>query len=322
MAMRVVLEVVSGPEAGRAVSVPAGPPLRVGRREDLELALTRDPALSRLHFALEFDGRTCRLRDLGSRYGTMLNGRRAAEASLRDGDQIEAGNTTFRVRIERPLAPLPELASTAAPAPAPRGPADPLHRRVWQELRQVPQPLHAVLDAARNPLIYARLLECPEPHQSLYEGAKGETLALVAPYLVALPPDSPFLVRLIEEGWGKSWGIYLTCDRPFAEVRKHLRRFLVVRTEEGRELLFRYYDPRVLRPYLPTCTPDELARVFGPIGSFLVESADRGGLLRFEREGPRLRVQEVRPEGPAASEQLTRETAAVAPARPAPRALP
>lgn len=48
--------------------------------------------------------------------------------------------------------------------------------------------------------------------------------------------------------------------------------------------MFRYYDPRVLRVYLPTCRPDELRTVFGPIRSYLVEGED-GSLIEFEFDG-------------------------------------
>ena len=36
---------------------------------------------------------------------------------------------------------------------------------------------------------------------------------------------------------------------PVDELRRHLRRFLLVKDESGRQLYFRYYDPRVLRLY-------------------------------------------------------------------------
>jgi pSer/pThr/pTyr-binding forkhead associated (FHA) protein len=310
--MRVILEITAGVDAGRMVSVPPGPALRVGRKAGADLVVAGDPTVSRLHFALEFDGGSCRLHDLGSTAGTSVNGERVEAATLRDGDRIQAGNTAFLVRIERPMAPLRPLPSRAAPVAAPAGPADPLHRRVWHELRQSPQPLFAILDAARDPIIYARLLECPERHQSLYEGIEGETLALVAPYLVALPPESPFLVRLIEEGWGKSWGVYLTSDRPFVELRKHLRRFLTV-TKEGKELLFRFYDPRVLRPFLPGCSAEELEKYFGATRSFLVEGADPEVLLRFEREAGRLKVREVPLKAASVGDQVTIETEPVRP---------
>lgn len=38
-------------------------------------------------------------------------------------------------------------------------------------------------------------------------------------------------------------------------------------------MLFRFYDPRVLRLYLPTCTSTELEQVFGPVGTFFTEDA-------------------------------------------------
>ena len=60
-----------------------------------------------------------------------------------------------------------------------------------------------------------------------------------------------------------------------------MRRLLQFRTENHKRLFFRYYDPRVLRPFLPTCQPAQLAEVFGPIQRFDVESADGSQLLRF-----------------------------------------
>jgi hypothetical protein len=55
-----------------------------------------------------------------------------------------------------------------------------------------------------------------------------------------------------------------------------------VRDERGNRLVFRYYDPRVLRVYLPTCTASELRRVFGPIECFWMESGDPEELFKFD----------------------------------------
>src|SRR6185436_18904504 len=99
-------------------------------------------------------------------------------------------------------------------------------------------PLYAVLDAAREERILTLLRSSPEHAQSLYEGPQGEELEDVAPYLVALPRDSWLLERLVGEGWGEGWGIYLTCRRPFAEVRRQLRRHLMVTLKETEERLY------------------------------------------------------------------------------------
>ena len=47
-------------------------------------------------------------------------------------------------------------------------------------------------------------------------------------------------------------------------------------------MLFRYYDPRVLRVYLPTCNFDELQTVFGPVMHFIQEGEVPTELLRFQ----------------------------------------
>ena len=44
-------------------------------------------------------------------------------------------------------------------------------------------------------------------------------------------------------------------------MRRHFRRFLTVETEAGEALSFRFYDPRVLRPFLASATEDEGAGV-------------------------------------------------------------
>ncbi len=158
-----------------------------------------------------------------------------------------------------------------------------LQARALEGLRREDEPLFAVLDAARSPRILKLLQGAKPEYESLYEGPEGEELAEVAPYLVSLPRDSELLERLVLGGWGESWGCFLTSPQPFTETRRHLRKFLLVQDERtGRQLYFRFYDPRVLRAFLPTCTAEQRAGFFGPLGSFLVEGA-RGELLRFKR---------------------------------------
>jgi hypothetical protein len=105
-----------------------------------------------------------------------------------------------------------------------------------------------------------------------------------------MPPHAAFTRAILAHGWGRAWGIWLICAAPLEEVRRHLRRFLRVRDESGRHLLFRYYDPVVLAMFLPTCTPAELRELYGPIDAFLVE-ADHGSAVRELRfDGAALRT--------------------------------
>ena len=69
----------------------------IGRGGDADLAVA-EPTISRLHAALEHDGESFTLEDLGSTNGTRVNGRRETRARLRDGDEIELGRLQLRLR--------------------------------------------------------------------------------------------------------------------------------------------------------------------------------------------------------------------------------
>lgn len=294
--MYAVLEIVSGPQQGRRYAVQPGETLTVGRHAQAKLAVREDALLSNVHYALECDAQHCRLRDLNSRFGTKVNGARVTEAVLRDGDRVVAGGTTFVVRIVGGDGAMPPVAAapaeTAVSKPAARPEAAALEGtagQVLQVLRRQPDRLYTLLDAARDPLVLARLAGAPEQYQSLYEGPQEEAMAAFGPFLVALPAGSPFLEVLVRDGWGRSWGVFLTCPLDFAEVRKHLRRFLMVKLPYGRRAYFRFYDPRVLRAFVPTLNAQETADFFGPIGCYLMEDESAQKVVQFRNERGRAR---------------------------------
>lgn len=139
-----------------------------------------------------------------------------------------------------------------------------------QVLRGECQPLYVLLDGAADPRIVGLLRESREEYQSLYDGKPAEDMANFAPYLARLAGESTLFDALMLEGRSKHWGVFLTCAQPLEELRKHLRRFLMVELPNGKKVLFRYYDPRVLRAFLPTCTAAEAVHFFGPVEKYLV----------------------------------------------------
>ncbi len=102
--MRITLEIQEGPDAGRRIRLPEAGAIRVGRSEEVDFRL-RDGFLSQKHFAIEVRNGKCHLRDLNSRNGTFLKGKKISEAELHSGAEIQAGHTTFRLRIEGKVAP-------------------------------------------------------------------------------------------------------------------------------------------------------------------------------------------------------------------------
>jgi hypothetical protein len=159
---------------------------------------------------------------------------------------------------------------------------------LWPLGERVGPSVWMVLDGARDPKIHHALLESRLEYRCLYSGRLPRALELAAPQLVELLPGHRLTTRLLDEGWGRSWGSLLRVSDP-SNLRHHLRKLLKVRTEDGRRLLFRYYDPRVLRLYLPTCTVDELRQMFGPVSAFFTESEDGAGLLEFAFDGRALK---------------------------------
>lgn len=141
-----------------------------------------------------------------------------------------------------------------------------------------------ILDAARDRRIFSLLVECHLEYSCLYSGPLQPELEMAAPHLVHLEHDDRETRRLIGQAWGNSWGVFLRSDSRLDSLRRHLRGFLLVRDPAGNRLVFRYYDPRVLRVYLPTCTPNELRTVFGPIEHFLVEDEGPQTALEFRMD--------------------------------------
>jgi hypothetical protein len=139
----------------------------------------------------------------------------------------------------------------------------------------------AVLDGASIPDLLQQLDEQQPEHACLYRGELEPDMAEVAPYLVKLEPDSDFTDWLIEKGWGNHWGIFVVSGESLSALRRHFRKFLIVYSPDNKPVYFRFYDPRVLRTYLPTCNNGELATVFGQIDSYLLEDADKDVALRF-----------------------------------------
>jgi hypothetical protein len=139
----------------------------------------------------------------------------------------------------------------------------------------------AVLDGASVPTLLQSLAEHEPEYVCLYRGELAPDVAEVAPYLVQLEPETDFTRWVISEGWGKHWGIFGASTSDLRTLRHHFRTFLTVYDSDGRPMLFRYYDPRVLRTYLPTCNSGELTTVFGPVQRYLVESEDAKAVTSF-----------------------------------------
>lgn len=129
---RIEFLIVEGPEQGRVLVVDQPDCALFGRAPDAQIRIPEDPYVSAHHFLLEVCPPSCKLSDLGSKNGSVVNGvryggRRAAEPGvsqapegvrsvwLRHGDEVQVGRTKIRVVI-RAAAPETPPSVRAAPA--------------------------------------------------------------------------------------------------------------------------------------------------------------------------------------------------------------
>jgi hypothetical protein len=155
--------------------------------------------------------------------------------------------------------------------------------RVCQALRRPGTRLHAVLDGARDAELVRVLERGGAPFSSVADGALGVDLGSAAPFLVDLTVADELLGELVERGFGANAGIFVESRHEFARVRQHLARFLVARLPDGGETLFRFYDPRVLRTFVPTCSEAERANLFDRVDVLRCEDVLGTALLSFTR---------------------------------------
>jgi pSer/pThr/pTyr-binding forkhead associated (FHA) protein len=118
--MNARIKVLAGPLTGQTIPI-RGAKLLIGREEDCHLR-PESEFISRHHCAFLLDDYTLRVRDLGSKNGTFVNGRRigAGETILLHDDVVAIGEMSFRIELGQPQekeaeAPLPEARGTSLP---------------------------------------------------------------------------------------------------------------------------------------------------------------------------------------------------------------
>ena len=154
-------------------------------------------------------------------------------------------------------------------------------------------PVFAVLDGASAPGLLMKLGELAPEHCCLYSGEMKPDIAAVAPYLVRLESGGEFTAWVLREGWGVHWGVFVASLGNLRTLRDHFREFLKVELPDQRTVIFRYYDPRVLRNFLPACNTTELKKFFGPVQSFVLEGETPEIGLKFALAGKALKPETI-----------------------------
>jgi hypothetical protein len=149
----------------------------------------------------------------------------------------------------------------------------------------------ALVDAARDSGVLQLLDKSDVPYACLYKGQAAATYRAYAPYLLQLDRKSQTLERLLLNAWGSGVCYFFGSTHPPEAVHTHLRKFLFVELPDQRRAYFRFYDPRVMRAYLPTCTGQELDNLLRDLIDWIVlEDASPDVALHYVRLHERERM--------------------------------
>ena len=144
-----------------------------------------------------------------------------------------------------------------------------------------PCDIYAVLDGAVVKQLPDYLEDRDSPFDCLLRGETDPLVLTRAPWVVRLSPGDEIFSWILQEGWGRNWGMFaaVPADTDFDDVIDHFRQFVQVRLPDGRIVFFRFYDPRVQRLFLPSCDSGQAGELFALPSAWMCESEDGGTLL-------------------------------------------
>ncbi|HYF51895.1 MAG TPA: sigma 54-interacting transcriptional regulator, partial [Planctomycetota bacterium] len=98
------LTILSGPMRGKVIAL-ADQTMRMGREAGIEVSLN-DSKASRIHAEISLKDGQYILRDLHSKNGTLVNGTSVSALTLKEGDQIQVGETRIAFSMQEAM-PMP-----------------------------------------------------------------------------------------------------------------------------------------------------------------------------------------------------------------------
>lgn len=137
----------------------------------------------------------------------------------------------------------------------------------------------AIIDSAQRPRLHERLDRLGVSYQSLFAGQAEESLIDIAPLVVAIEAAHPAISAAITRlGEGKPAVSYIETELELADICSHFGQFHLVKVEpEGREMLMRWYDTRILPEWDHCLTPAQKALFYQGISGW--QYYDRNGRL-------------------------------------------
>lgn len=155
-------------------------------------------------------------------------------------------------------------------------------------------PQYTLLDPARMGSDFGKAYDLSIEGIALRTSIQPEDFETITPHLLPCEVESQLYNWITTDGKGDSWGIFVKSELDLEPLVEQLQKLLIVSMEtNGRWVYFRFYDPRVLRGFLPGCEKKQLEELFTGVESFYCEAEDDDFQMHFSLEKGKLKVEKI-----------------------------
>ncbi|RDS80889.1 DUF4123 domain-containing protein [Dyella monticola] len=139
---------------------------------------------------------------------------------------------------------------------------------------------YMLLDSSQHPQFHKKLLRWGVFHRSLFDGHAEEALPEIAPLLIDVTIECEATRKVTDEAMGigkrKPCVSMLESTLPLVPLTEHFAQFHLAVTPDGRSLLMRWYDTRILPAWLDVLTHEQRDFFTHPVTQWI--SIDRFGI--------------------------------------------
>lgn len=156
--------------------------------------------------------------------------------------------------------------------------------------------------------------EEPPQCDTLYRGTEFADLSEISPWLVETGINSMLALKCFDEWKHQGAAIVVQANCDFEQVMDHLRGLLKAQLVTGDEVIFRFYDPEIMRGLLKQdSTGEDTSRLMGSCSMFAIQDRRTGEWEYFHNAQPSYERQKevfsIREEHQLAMEKAAERTA-------------